>query len=53
MPEYVERSIEAMQNAFKKLPKEAAVMVATEAAIRAEAMADYAELMNSGKPEKE
>lgn len=52
MPEYVAQSIEAMQNAFKRMPRDAAEKLAMDAAIRAEAVADYVELVSGGKEEK-
>lgn len=53
MPEKVEKSIEAMQAALKKIPPEAAAKLAAEAANRAEAVADYVEMANVGKPSEE
>lgn len=52
MPEEVAKSIEVLQEALKKLPKEAAEKLAAEAANRAEAVADYVEMANSVKPEE-
>lgn len=52
MPEKVEKSIEALKEALKKIPPEAAEKLAAEAANRAEAVADYVEMANSVKPEE-
>lgn len=43
MPESVIQSIEKMREAFKKVPRGEAEKIAAEAAIRAEAVADYVE----------
>lgn len=50
MPEDVAKSINAMQEALKKIPREAAEKLAAEAANRAEAVADYVEM--AAKTEK-
>lgn len=53
MPENVARSINAMQEALKKIPREAAEKLAAEAANRAEAVADYVEMASGGKSDEE
>lgn len=49
MPENVAKSINAMQEALKKIPREAAEKLAADAANRAEAVADYVEMATGGK----
>lgn len=53
MPEEIERSINTMREAFAKLPREAAVKLATEAANRAEAVADYVEMASKAEKKEE
>lgn len=52
MPENVAKSIYAMQEALRKIPREAAEKLAADAANRAEAVADYVEMASFDKSEE-
>jgi septal ring factor EnvC (AmiA/AmiB activator) len=45
MSENLEKSMNRLSEALKRLPRESAEKVAAEAAARAEAVADYAEMI--------
>ena len=45
MPEKIAESVSRIQEALKKIPREDAEAVANDAAIRAETIADYAEMI--------
>lgn len=45
MPDKIAESVSRIQEALKKMPREDAEAVANDAAIRAETIADYAEMI--------
>ena len=45
MPEKIAESVNRIQEAFKRMPRADAEIAANEAAARAEAIADYAEMI--------
>lgn len=46
MPEKIAESVNRIQEAFRRLPKADAELVANDAAIRAEAIADYMDMVS-------